>query len=460
MTSASPTDPTPPADRREAPLPARAPAPSLAEVSAAFWRIGLWSFGGPAAQIALLHRVALEEKSWISEEEYARALSFCMLLPGPEAMQLATWIGWRLRGVKGGLIAGGLFVAPGAVLITVLAALYTGFGTIPLIPVLFTGIQAAVLAIVAAALIRLGQRALQMREARIIALLSFLGLFVFALPFPLILLAAALWGGLQALRPALRPGLPEGLRAASPPAIEPPPPARAAGNIWREAVWQGALWLGLWLLPLALLMIFGPERLAEIGVFFTKLAALAFGGAYALMAWMAQEMVDLRGWLTTGQMIDGLALAESTPGPLILVTAFTGWIAGFQDGGPLMALGGAGVALWMTFLPSFLFIFTASPFIDRLLAVPVLAGAMARITPAVVGVIANLSLWFALHVLFTGHRGISAGPVQMLLPDLATLKPLSLAIALASGVALWHLRLAMPLVLALAAGAALLLSHS
>ncbi|WP_112309266.1 chromate efflux transporter [Pseudogemmobacter bohemicus] len=418
--------------------------PALNTLAAVFWRIGVLSFGGPAAQIALLHRVVLEENSWVSEEEYARALSFCMLLPGPEAMQLATWIGWRLQGVRGGLIAGGLFVLPGAVLITALAALYTGFGTIPLIPVLFTGIQAAVIAIVAGALIRLAQRALTSREARIIALMSFAGLFFLSLPFPLILMVAAGWGALQSLRrPAT--GLPE--RVA--------PPALAGATLRRGAV-SLLIWLGLWLAPLAVLLLTGPQRLAEIGVFFSKLAALAFGGAYALLAWMSQEMVDQRGWLTTGQMIDGLALAESTPGPLILVTVFAGWIAAFQDGGTLMAMGGALVALWMTFLPSFLFIFTASPFIERLLAIPLLAGAMARITPAVVGVIANLSLWFAFHVLFAAHRAFSAGPLQMMLPEAGTLKPLSLMIALASGFALYRLRLAMPLVLVLAAGLALL----
>lgn len=449
MTKASPmpAKPAPLQPLRDPELPSLQPSPppSLAQLAAAFWRIGLWSFGGPAAQIALLHRVAIEEKSWVSEEDYARALSFCMLLPGPEAMQLATWIGWRIRGIKGGLITGGLFVAPGAVLIILLAALYTGFGTVPLIPVIFTGIQPAVLAIVAIAMIRLGQRVLLTREAQIIALLSFLGLFVFALPFPLILFAAALWGGLRPLQS----------RAAAVPLA----PRRPVRTTSQNVIVQSVLWLALWLGPLAFLTVFGPERLAEIGMFFAKLAALAFGGAYALMAWMAQEMVELRGWLTTGQMIDGLALAEATPGPLILVTSFTGWIAGFQEGGLVMALGGALVALWMTFLPSFLFIFTASPFIDRLLAVPVLAGAMARITPAVVGVIANLSLWFALHVLFAGHEEVTAGPVQMMLPEIATLKPVSLIIALASGVALWHLRLAMPLVLALAAAAGLMVSY-
>ncbi len=418
---------------------ALSPRPNLRELSAAFWRIGLLSFGGPAAQIALLHRVVLDEKRWISEADYTRALSFCMLLPGPEAMQLATWIGWRLRGITGGVIAGGLFVLPGAVLILALAAIYTGFGSLPVVPLLFTGIQAAVVAIVIGALIRLSRRALQSRESQVIALLSFAALFFFALPFPLILALAALWGVLQTRRDG-----------RSVPVVMTPPPPLA------HSLRDAAIWLALWLLPLGLLVAFGPVRLAEIGLFFSKLAALAFGGAYALMAWMSQEMVEINGWLSAGQMIDGLALAESTPGPLILVTVFTGWLAGFQDGGSAMAFAGGLVALWMTFLPSFLFIFAASPFIDRLLSVPALASAMARITPAVTGVIAHLSLWFTIHVLFSAHFEVNSGPFHMTLPLADSLKPLPLLLASASCFALLYLRLPMLLVLFLAATASFL----
>jgi chromate transporter len=378
--------------------------PTLSELTRVSARIGCLSFGGPAAQIALMHRIILDEKKWVSEPEYLRALSFCMLLPGPEAMQLATWIGWRLHGVKGGLIAGGLFVLPGAIIVLGLSLIYAAFGQVPLIAALFTGVQAAVIAIVIEALIRVSKRALKSREAYVIALAAFAGLFLFKLPFPLIILAAAIWGFLRT------PG------TAKDPAAPAPPAALA------RSLKAGAVWLGLWLLPLAALILLLPGRLAEIGVFFSKLAILTFGGAYAVLAWMAQEVVQEKGWLTLPQMMDGLGLAETTPGPLILVNEFVGFMAAHQQGGWALGLAGAGIALWMTFIPSFLFIFAGAPFIDRLTHMPRLSGALAAITAAVVGVIANLSLWFALHVLFASVPEVTLGPLQLALPQLSTLR--------------------------------------
>jgi chromate transporter len=412
--------------------------PSLSELTRVSARIGCLSFGGPAAQIALMHRVILDEKKWVSEPDYLRALSFCMLLPGPEAMQLATWIGWRLHGVKGGLIAGGLFVLPGALVVLALSLIYATFGQVPLIAALFTGVQAAVIAIVIEALIRVSKRALKSREAYVIAFAAFAGLFLLKLPFPLIILAAGLWGFFRT------PG------SARDPAAPPPPAALA------RSLKAGATWLAIWLIPLGVLILAAPGRLAEIGVFFSKLAILTFGGAYAVLAWMAQEVVDQKGWLTLPQMMDGLGLAETTPGPLILVNEFVGFMAAHQTGGWTLGLAGAAIALWMTFIPSFLFIFAGAPFIDRLTHMPRLSGALAAITAAVVGVIANLSLWFALHVLFASVPEIALGPLHLSLPDPATLRPIPALVAGAAGYFLLIRHWPLPWVLALSASASAL----
>jgi chromate transporter len=385
------------------------PTVSIAELTRTFAKIGCLSFGGPAAQIALMHREILDERKWVSEPDYLRALSFCMLLPGPEAMQLATWIGWRLHGVTGGLIAGSLFVVPGALVVLALSLVYATFGEVPVVAALFTGIQAAVIAIVVEALIRVSRRALKSREAYVIAVAAFLGLFVLDLPFPVIILAAGLWGF---------------FRTAETSSPVPAPPKALARSL-RAAITWGAIWL----VPLGLLILAAPQRIAEIGVFFSKLAILTFGGAYAVLAWMAQDVVETKGWLTLQQMIDGLGLAETTPGPLILVNEFVGFMAAHQIGGWQLGLAGAAVAVWMTFIPSFLFIFTGAPFIDRLTHMPRLSGALAAITAAVVGVIANLSLWFALHVLFATVPEISLGPLTLALPDLTSLKPLAAVVA-------------------------------
>lgn len=412
--------------------------PTVGELTRTFAKIGCLSFGGPAAQIALMHRVILDEKKWVSEPDYLRALSFCMLLPGPEAMQLATWIGWRLHAVKGGLIAGGLFVLPGAVIVLGLSLIYAGFGHLPLIAALFTGVQAAVIAIVIEALIRVSKRALKSREAYLIAAAAFAALFLFKLPFPLVILAAATWGFLRTKAVAKDPAAPA-------------PPAALARSLRAAAVW-----LVLWLAPLGVLVLLVPGRLAEIGIFFSKLAVLTFGGAYAVLAWMAQDVVEAKGWLTLPQMMDGLGLAETTPGPLILVNEFVGFMAAHQIGGWMMGLAGAAIAVWMTFVPSFLFVFTGAPFIDRLTHMPRLSGALAAITAAVVGVIANLSLWFALHVLFASLPEVALGPLHLAVPDPATLRLIPAAIALAAANLLLKRHWPLLWVLALSAAASAL----
>lgn len=374
-----------------------------------FGRIGLLSFGGPAAQIALMHRVLVDERGWLSEKEYLSALSFCMLLPGPEAMQLATWSGWRVRGTLGGVIAGGLFVLPGALVVLALSMAYAAYGNIPFVQAAFLGVQAAVIAIVIEALIRVSRKALRGRAALFIAALAFAALFFFNLPFPLIILAAGLWGYLQT-------------RNIVTPAGDhvPMKPAKSLRTL--------AIWGGLWLGPLLALWSQGG-LLFEIGWFFSKLAVVTFGGAYAVLAWMAQEVVATRGWLTAEQMMAGLGLAETTPGPLILVTEFVAYMGGHAAGGVGLGLAAAGIALWMTFIPCFLWIFLGAPYLSRLTGAPRIASALAAIMAAVVGVIANLSLWFALHLLFAKIDESSFGPFRLFSPDPGSLQPIALALA-------------------------------
>ncbi len=388
---------------QEAPM-----TPTLPELTRTFARIGVLSFGGPAAQIALMHREIVDDKKWIGEKDYLSALSFCMLLPGPEAMQLATWIGWRTHGTIGGLITGLLFVVPGALVVLALSMIYAAFGQVPMVAALFAGVQAAVIAVVIEALLRVAKRALKGRSQRIVAALAFAALFLFALPFPVIILAAGLWGYFSAPR------------GAGTPQTGPAP--------WAQSFKAIVIWGAIWLVPLGLLLAKGG-LLAQIAAFFSKLALLTFGGAYAVLAWMAQDVVAAKGWLTLTQMMDGLGLAETTPGPLILVTQFVGYLAAYQQGGVAMGLAGALIAIWMTFAPCFLWIFAGAPWVARLTAAPRLSGALQGITAAVVGVIANLALWFALHVIFAKNIAVTFGPLQTSLPDLTTLRPVMAAIA-------------------------------
>lgn len=406
----------------------------LSDIFRTFGQIGLLSFGGPAAQIALMHRTLVDERKWLTEKDYLSALSFCMLLPGPEAMQLATWSGWRLRGTLGGLIAGLLFVLPGAAVVLLLAMIYAAFGTLPMVQALFTGVQAAVAVIVVEALLRVGKRALKGRGALVIAILAFLALFALDAPFPLVILVAGVWGYASATRD-------DGPR---PPA---PPFSGTIGTV--------ALWSVIWLAPLALLTLVEGGILAEIGAFFAKLAILTFGGAYAVLAWMAQAVVEEKGWLTLPQMMDGLGLAETTPGPLILVTEFVGYMAAHRTGGWTLGVAGAMVTLWMTFIPSFLMIFAGAPWIARITADPRLAGALAAIMAAVVGVIANLALWFAAHVFFAQIGRAEVGPLSLIAPEAGSFQPALAALALIAGWLLIRRHMALPLVLLLAALAGL-----
>jgi chromate transporter len=375
-----------------------APQPSFGEAFKVWFKVGCLSFGGPAGQIALMHRIVVDEKKWLPEPQFLHALNFCMLLPGPEATELATYAGWLLHGVRGGLVAGLLFVLPGALVMLGLTLLYVyGRGLGPIDGALF-GIKAAVLVIVVEALIRIGRRALKSQLLVAMAALGFVTIFFFAVPFPLIVLAAALIGFVIARN------APAQLALADTDVIVVAP---RMGR-WRQFAVSLALGLVLWWAPVALaaLLLGSGHVLVAVGLFFSKLAVVTFGGAYAVLAYMAQQAVETHGWLTAPEMVDGLGLAETTPGPLILVTQFVGFIAGFRAPAPftplVAGLLGAAMTTWVTFVPPILWIFAGAPFIEELRGNRRLAGALAAITAAVVGVILNLSVWFALHVLF-GH---------------------------------------------------------
>jgi chromate transporter len=444
-------------DAREARAAQAAEAHPVAFAAAVkVWlKIGLLSFGGPAGQIALMHRMLVEERRWIGEARFLHALNYCMLLPGPEAMQLATYVGWLLHRVRGGLVAGVLFVLPGFFVILGLSALYAGFREVPVVAAAFYGIKAAVLAVVIEALIRIGKRALTHPLAWVLALAAFVAIFFLAVPFPLIVLGAAVLGpvlaravpgafaerkrgsGVEEGPPAVVDALIESGRALH---IH-PDPRRLALTVLSF----GALWLA----PVALLWGIGDGQsvFAQIGVFFSKMAVVTFGGAYAVLAYVAQQAVETYGWLGPGEMLDGLGLAETTPGPLILVLEFVGFLAAHREAGglePMLAgVLGAVLTVWVTFVPCFLWIFAGAPYVEALRGRPALAAALAGITAAVVGVILNLAVWFALHVLFARVEEVEAGPLRLLLPEPASLDPVALALAAASLVALLRLHIGM-----------------
>jgi chromate transporter len=391
-----------------------------------WFKIGCLGFGGPAGQIALMHRVLVDEKKWVEEQRYLHALNFCMLLPGPEAQKLATYVGWLLHGVKGGLAAGILFVLPGALIMLGVSFLYVLGTGIPAVDGALFGIKAAVLVIVVEALIRIGRRALKSRLLYGLAALAFVGIFFLDLPFPLIVAFAALIGFLTT-----------GKKAASPPA---PAPGR-----WRQLTISSMVGLALWWAPVALVALFlgSGHVMTQIGLFFSKLAAVSFGGAYALLSYMAQEAVESQRWMSAPEMVDGLGLAETLPGPLIKVTQFVGFLAAYRDASPFApstaGVLGAALTTWVTFAFPMLLIFAFAPFVEQLRSSQRLSGALAAVTAAVVGVILNLTLWFALHVLFSRVEEIRAGPLRAYLPHLATLDWRAAALAVLAAVLMLRL---------------------
>jgi chromate transporter len=432
-------------------VPTTSPEPTFAEALATWARIGVLSFGGPTAQIALMHRIVVDEKKWLTEPQYLNALSFCMLLPGPEAMQLATYAGWRLHGLAGGLAAGLLFVLPGAAVVLALSIIYALYGNVPIVEAIFFGVKAAVLVIVVEALLRIAKRALKLPVHWILAALSFVAIFFLGLPFPLIIAVAALYGFY--------------LGSPASPATTATTAAPLPGARLGDTLVVVATWLAIWILPLAAIALaVGHDHvLTQLSWFFSKLAVVTFGGAYAVLAYMGQDVVTHYRWLEAGQMMDGLGLAETTPGPLILVTEFVGFLAAYRHGGePALAMGlaGAFVALWATFAPCFLWIFAGAPYIEWIIAQPRLRGALAAITATVVGVILNLAVWFALHVFFSRVDHVTAGPLSLWVPDLTTLDWRVVALAAVSAVLLLRLHWGIAPVLAVAAGLALALRFS
>lgn len=415
-----------------------------------FARIGLLSFGGPAGQIALMHRVLVEQKRWLDERTYLLALNFCTLLPGPEAMQLATYSGWRLHGVRGGLAAGLLFVAPGALVIFALSWIYAAYGKLDLVAALFVGVKAAVLAIVIEALLKISRRALHGPLSWLIAAAAFVAIFALHIPFPLIVLAAGVVGFFFLAREQTD---------RSSVVVARVPVAETLKTV--------LMWLVIWIGPLLLLsVLFGFQSIvAKVAVFFSTLAVVTFGGAYAVLAYMAQEAVSTHGWLQATEMLDGLGLAETTPGPLILVTEFVAFLAGYRDAGlagmglppAVAALITALVSLWATFAPCFLYIFTGAPYIEMMQSMPRLRGALSAITAAVVGIILNLTVWFALHVLFAVVTPTAVGPFTLSLPDLATVDWIAVALALIAAALMFALHFGIVSTLAISAVLALAL---
>jgi chromate transporter len=395
-------------------------SPSQPSFVEAFWiwaKIGVLSFGGPAAQIALMHRMIVEQKGWINEKQYLNALGFCMLLPGPEAMQLATYAGWKIQGTLGGLMAGLLFVLPGATIVLGLAIVYVTFGDLPLTVALFLGIKAAVLIVVAEALFRVAKKALHLTEHWFIAAFAFIGLFLLEIPYPLVIALSAGYGFLRGEKSDLIADLAANLTGAQ--TVQ---ETQRLRHLLPHTLITVFCWLLIWWLPLvAMDYFFDVPILTQIGEFFSKLAVVTFGGAYAVLAYLAQDVVNQFGWLTAGEMMDGLGLAETTPGPLILVTEFVGFIAGYREGGVMLGLSAALITLWVTFVPCFMWIFAGAPYLEWIGNQPRLKSALSAITAAVVGVILNLSLWFSLQVLYKEVGTQTYGPFKVLVPAFSSI---------------------------------------
>src|SRR5215210_6614588 len=419
------------------------------------------SFGGPAGQIAVMHRILVEEKRWIGEERFLHALNYCMLLPGPEAQQLAIYIGWLLHKVRGGLVAGTLFVLPGMVAIMILSWIYAGFGNVGVIEALFFGLKAAVLAVVLEAVVRIGRRSLKNGIMVGLAAAAFIAIFFYSVPFPIIILTAGVIGffGGRLGHPAFVTSGGHGKigdrqLADADSALGETLPAHAHPTLgWSLKI--AAVFLTLWLGPvLVLLLALGPaDVFSHIAIFFSKMAVVTFGGAYAVLAYVAQEAVETYGWLKPGEMLDGLGMAETTPGPLIMVLQFVGFMGAFRDPGglhPMIAgtLGGM-LATWVTFTPCFLWIFLGAPYVERLRSNQALAGALSAITAAVVGVILNLGVWFALHVLFAELNVTHWLGMRLEMPVLTSVNVPSLILTAGAMLAVFRFKIGMiPVLLA------------
>ncbi len=443
-------------------------AVSFREAIVVWARIAALSFGGPAGQIALMHRILVEERRWLGERRFLHALNYCMLLPGPEAQQLAIYIGWLMHGTAGGLVAGVLFVLPGFIAIMVLSILYVVLGNVGVVAALFFGLKAAVLAVVVQAVVRVGKRALKNGAMLALAAGAFVSIFFFDLPFPITILAAAVIGfiGGRAGSPAFLVGGVHGSAgrhevadADSVLGEETPGHARPS---WKWSSQLSSVFLVLWSAPVVLLWVTrGPDDVfTDIAVFFSKMAVVTFGGAYAVLAYVAQEAVDTFGWLQPGEMLDGLGMAETTPGPLIMVTQFVGFIGAYRAGTglPPLAAGilGGMLTTWVTFMPCFLWIFLGAPFVEALRGARALNAALTAITAAVVGVILNLTIWFGLHVVFQEVTKTEAWGMSLDVPRMASINLPSLALTIAAAIAIFRFKLSIITVLGGCAAAGVL----
>lgn len=473
--TSSPDADLPSADTPSVSSPPATPHPAFGEALRTWLRIGCLGFGGPAGQIALMHRTVVDEKRWVDDARFLHALNYCTLLPGPEAQQLATYVGWLLHRTAGGIAAGTLFVLPGFCVVMALSFIYAAYSQIPAIDALFWGLKPAVLAVVLEALLRVGRRSLRDGFSLALAGGAFAALFAFGVPFPAVVFGAGLLGWLRA-RYAPATGGANGdnghkggtashapVRDEMPHGNLPLPAIRHMPDHARPSTARAlrvlATWLPLWLGPVLLLgLLLGWDSVyARMGVFFSKMAVVTFGGAYAVLAYVAQQAVEAHGWLTAADMLGGLALAETTPGPLILVLQFVGYLAAWNSPGglppALAGLLGATLTVWVTFTPCFLWIFLGAPYIEAVRGRPALAAALAGVTAAVAGVIANLSVWFGLHVLF-GTMGAWEGPLglRLPLPVLSSLDPVAALLAVGAGVAMLRFKAPMLPVLAACAG--------
>ena len=430
---------------------------SFSEAFRVWLRVACLSFGGPAGQIAVMHRILVEEKRWISEGRFLHALNYCMLLPGPEAQQLATYIGWLMHRTAGGLMAGGLFILPGIIAIMGLSYVYAAFGNVSFVEALFFGLKAAVLTIVLEAVVRVGKRALKNRIMIALAAIAFIAIFFFAVPFPIIIIAAGIIGYVGAKRGRLEFAPAGHGHGGSSAAIDSMLGEAVPDHVRPDTartIRVGALWLALWLVPvIAVLVLFGEASVfSQIALFFSKMALVTFGGAYAVLAYVAQQAVEHYHWLKPHEMLDGLGMAETTPGPLIMVLQFVGFMAAYRGASglsPMLAatLGGL-LATWVTFTPCFLWIFVGGPYIERLRGNTGLAGALSAITAAVVGVILNLSIWFALHTLFRETVPVHAFPLAFDRPVLTSVDVPALLLSIAAATAIFRFKLGMLTVLA------------
>ena len=433
--------------------PAPAHGVTFNEALRVWTRVALLSFGGPAAQIAVMHRILVDEKHWVSENRFLYALNYCMLLPGPEAKQLAIYIGWLMHRTAGGIVAGALFVVPGVISIMALSYVYALYGSVPFVVALFFGLKAAVLAIVFEAVVRIGKRALKTHGLRVLAAAAFVGIFFFAIPFPLIVFGAALIGylgtasGSEMFKTNGGHGATHG-KSEHKSLLGDDLPEHARPTIAR-ALSVSAIWLALWLVPvIVLLATLGTENVfSQIAIFFSKMAVVTFGGAYAVLAYVAQGAVEQYGWLKPGEMLDGLGMAETTPGPLIMVLQFVGFMAAYREPGALSPLAAATLGglltTWVTFIPCFLWIFLGAPFVEVLRGNKALNGAMSAITAAVVGVVLNLAIWFAIHTVFRETISVHQLPLNFDAPKLSSADPWALALPVLAAVAIFRFKIAM-----------------